>query len=195
MAKIILLRDVRLSFDVLGEPEAFQGKGKPRWSATFLVPASDPQKAMVDKVLEEVAVEKWAAKAKTHLLNILPDPKGCCWMDGARKAYDGYEGNFALSTHRPQDKGRPIVMDNDKSPIYQPNNELYPGKAGRIFAGCYVDAQVELWAQDNENGKGLRATLLVIQRRRTGDSFGGGTVPTADAFGEITEGADADDLS
>lgn len=195
MAKIILLRDVRLSFDTLGKPEDYKGNQKFRWSATFLVPVNDPQKLMVDKTLEEVAAEKWGAKAKTHLTNILSDPKGCCWQDGARKGYDGYEGMFALTTHRPQEKGRPIVMDNDKSPIFMPDNTVYPGKAGRLFGGCYVDAQLEIWAQDNTNGKAMRGTLLVVQRRRTGDSFGGGTTPTADAFAEIADGADADDLA
>ena len=192
MGKILNLRDVRLSFPVLGEPERYQNKpDQPlKWSATFLISISDPQKALIDKAIEETAVEKWAAKAKIHLSNILPDPKGCCWQDGNRKVYDGYADCFALTAHRYADKGRPLIMDNDRSPIYQADNQLYPGKAGRIFGGCYVDCQVQLWAQDNTSGKGLRAELLVIQRRRKGDSFGGGAAPDDSAFESIEEGVD-----
>ena len=41
----------------------------------------------------------------------------------------------------------------------------------------------------------MRATLLGIQRQRDGDAFSGGVAPDPDAFEEITEGGDADDLS
>lgn len=194
MGAKLMLKNVRLSFPTLGEPEQFQGKGPFRWSAVCLVPTTDAQKAMVDKALEQVATEKWGAKAKIHLSNILPDPKGCCWIDGGRKAFDGYEGHWALSAHRKQDDGRPLVMDADKSPIYQADGTLYPGKEGRIYAGCYVNMQVEIWAQENSNGKGLRATLLGIQYAGKGDAFGGGARPSADEFGEVAEGSDADDL-
>lgn len=183
----------RLSFSCLGSPEQYQGKGPFRWSAAILVPADSASRKLVDTTLEEVAKEKWGAKAATHLKNILPDPKGCCWIDGDRKAYDGYAGHWALSAHRGQEKGRPIVIDNDKSPIYQDNDVLYPSKAGRLFDGCWVNAKVEIWPQDNAQGKGLRATLQVIQRVKKGDAFGGGTPPTAEDFGEIEDDGDDED--
>lgn len=195
MGKILMLNDVRCSFLVLGEPEDYKSNQKFRWSATALIPYESPIKAAVDAALKEVAKEKWEKKWQSVYENIIVDPKGCCIIDGKRKEYDGYQGHWALTAHRPQDKGRPLVLDNDKSPIYKPNNELYEGKAGRIYSGCFVNMQVEFWAQDNDTGKGLRATLLGIQRVRNGDAFGGGVAPNADSFGEITDGADADDLS
>lgn len=195
MGTPLILKDVRLSFPTLGKPEQYQNQGAFRWSAVLLVPAESIYKKQVDRALEDVAVAKWGAKAKTHLANILMDPKGCCWIDGARKAYEGYEGMFALSAHRRETEGRPEVRDNDLTPIYGPDGNFYPGKAGRIYGGCYVDAQVEFWAQENAQGKGLRATLLVLQRRRAGDSFGGGSTPTTEGFEAIEEGADADDLT
>ena len=85
--------------------------------------------------------------------------------------------------------------DNDLSPIYKPTHELYEGKAGRIYGGCYVNAQVELWGQKAPAPEGLRCALMVVQRLRDGDSFGGGSVTDAGAFGEVTDGAAADDLS
>lgn len=196
MGQKIMLTNVRCAFLVLGEPEQYQGKGAFRWSATALVPYGSDLKKQVDAALEATAKEKWDKKAAGYLAAILPDPKGCCWQDGARKPdYDGFAGHFALSAHRYQDKGRPLVMDRDKSPIYKPDNTIYEGKGGIIYSGCYVNMQIELWAQENNNGRGLRATLLGIQKVRDGDAFGGGSAPVADDFAEVADGADADDLT
>ena len=214
MSSKIFLHDVRLSFPPLGEPEDFGGKkqkdtDKRRWSATGLLGTDTLAQAcdangrptgpkvnaieLVNDALKKAATEKWEKKAAVHLGNILPDPKGCCFVDGNRKEYDGYQGKWALSAHRNEDQGRPLVLDNDRSPIYKPDNALYEGKAGHIFGGCYVNLHADIWAQDNASGKGLRAGLLGVQRVRTGDSFGGGSAPTADAFGDVADGADAPD--
>jgi hypothetical protein len=104
-------------------------------------------------------------------------------VDGARK---DMAGTFHLSAHRKENEGRPLVMDSDRSPIYKADGTLYDGKAGRLYAGCFVHMHVELWAQDNQAGKGLRATLLGVMFAGDGDSFGGGARPDADAFGEPT---------
>jgi hypothetical protein len=193
----IMLNNVRCAFLVLGEPEEFQpGDGKPRWSATALVPYNSETAARVVKTLEEVAKEKWEKKWQAYYEAIMADPKASCWTDGKRKPdYDGFAGHWALSSHRPRDKGRPLVMDTDKSPIYQQDNAIYAGKGGRIYSGCFVNMQVEIWAQENSKGKGLRATLLGIQRFKDGDAFGGGAAPQADDFAEIADGADSDDLT
>lgn len=195
MGQKLMLNGVRCAFLVLGEPEDYNGNGRFRWSATALVPYGSPTKKAVDDALRAVAVEKWAKKADAYLENILADAKACCWTDGKRKPdYDGFAGHFALAAHRPRDKGRPICFDRDKSPIYKPDNSLYEGKAGRLYAGMFVNMQVEIWAQDNKDGKALRASLLGIQAFKDGDAFGGGAAPNADDFGEIADGADADDL-
>lgn len=195
----LMLSGVRCSFLTLGEPEYFQGqKTKPtdkrRWSATGLVPYESPLRKQIDDALKKTAQEKWEKKWEAFYENIILDPKGCCWVDGKRKDYDGYKGHFALSAHRNEDQGRPLVLDTDKSPIYKPDNDLYEGKAGRIYSGCFVNMQVEIWAQDNKTGKGLRATLLGVQRVKDGDAFSGGAAPDSEDFGEIAEGAEADDL-
>jgi len=205
----IMLKDVRLSFPDLGEPQRYQDNpsNAPRWGATLLVPEDSAQRKLVDKAVRDVLTEKFGAKCKATskktaqqvlddlIDEILADKKASAWVDGNKKPYDGYDGNMALTAYRYADKGRPIVMDNDMSPIYAADNTLMPGKGGRIYGGCYVNAKVEIWAQDNKNGKGVRATLMAIQRNRAGDAFGGGAAPSATGFEEVGEGADADDLS
>jgi Protein of unknown function (DUF2815) len=192
----IMLTNVRLAFPELGDPKDYQGNKRFRWSATALVPYGSPQRAMVEKALLAVAVEKWGKKGQALYEACIGDKQTTCWLDGKKKPdYDGFEGHFALTAHRPMDKGRPIVFDKDKSPIYKPDNTLYEGKAGRLYAGMFVNFQCRFWAQDNANGKALRAELLGVQAFKDGDAFGGGAAPDPDAFAEVTEGADADDLA
>lgn len=194
----IMLNGVRSAFLVLGEAERYQNKPdqKPRWSATALVPYNSSTFKQVEAAIEAAAKEKWEKKWQAYLEAIKADPKASAWTDGKRKPdYDGFAGHFALAAHRYEDKGRPLCLDKDKSPIYKPDNTLYEGKAGVLYSGCYVNMQVEIWAQDNNNGKAIRATLLGIQKFKDGDAFGGGATPQADDFGEIAEGADADDLA
>ncbi len=216
MGKILFIENARLSFNDLGEPTWFGGKpqrpGQPRqWSATgIIIPgettvklcdaagkpagASLPAKDAIDKAVQEVAQEKWPKDFAQKLKAILPDPKGCAFTDGDLKTYAGYAGNWILAAKRDETKGRPLVIDNDRSPIYKADNSLYEGKAGRLFSGCWVNMHVELWAQDNTSGKAIRCGLLGVQRLpRAADAFGGGAAPIADAFGDVADGAGADD--
>lgn len=200
MGSVITLKGGRGSFLTLAEPEFFGGvKSKPtdkrRWSGTLLLPYKDPQIEALDAIIEEVGKAKWEKKWATIRENVFTTPNLFFKMDGKRKDYAGYEGHWALSAHRNEDKGRPLVLDSDKTPIFMSNNELAPGKGGRLYSGVFMNMQLEVWAQDNPSGKGIRATLLGIQRVRDGDAFAGGAAPNADAFDEIEEGADADDLT
>lgn len=186
----------RLSFEILGEPKRYQDdpKNKPRWSATFLIPADNPFKKEMDLMLQKVAQEAWGKKWESFYKEVIIDKKGCCWIDGNRKSqYAGYEGSFALTAHRDAKDGRPHVLDNSGAPIYNAQNELNPGMAGRLFGGCYVRGEVEIWAQ--KDCQGLRAGLLQIQRVKRGDAFGGASAPTAGALAAIADDdEDEDDL-
>jgi hypothetical protein len=198
MARKIMLTNVRLSFPVLGEPERYQNKPdqKPRWSATALIPNSDKaQHKLLHETMKAVAEEEWKAKAGTILAGILSDRKSCCFVDGKTKDYEGYQDAWALTAHRYVASGRPLVLTATREPVYKADNSFYEGMAGRIYSGCYANFQCEIWAQDNANGKAIRATLLGVQFLRDGDAFGGGVAPRADDFGDVSEGADADSLA
>ncbi len=200
----------RLSYPMLDEPQDYQGNKKFRWGAVFAVPKeikgangkmiANPQIAIVDQAIRDVAKETWNTKAKNWekiLPEVLLDKKGCCWVDGGRKAKNPQDEFWMLTAYRYLKNGRPLVYDSNMEPIYKPDNSIFPGKAGRLYPGVWVKGKVELWAQDDTsgNGFGMRCGLLVVQRLRDGDSFGGGSVPTSEGFGAIEEGADADDIS
>lgn len=212
----LLLKGVRSAFLVLGEPEDYQGNKRFRWSSTFLIPYKHPLLAEVKKGMLFVAEAKWGKKGASYYESVIEDKQTTCIIDGKKKPdYDGYAEHWALTAHRPQNSGRPLVLDTDLSPIYMTEeqlakhkqarkedpelpvvelNEVVPGKAGRIYSGCFVNAKIKFWCQDNDNGKAIRAELLTVQSLFRGDSFGGGAKPTSDDFEAVAEGADDDDL-
>lgn len=181
----ILLRNVRIAFPSLFEAKTVNGEGEPAFSATFIIPTDHPAVADINKAIEAVAKEKWGAKA-ADTLKIIKAKGNTCLRDGADKAnYDGFEGNFYMSS---RSKQRPLVLDRDKSPLVDAD--------GKPYAGCFVNATVELWAQDNNFGKRVNAQLKAVQFDHDGDAFGGGGVPaTPDDFDDLTSGADAGELA
>ena len=105
--------------------------------------------------------------------------------DGDLKAtYDGFAGNLYVSARNPI---RPLVLNSDKSPLTEAD--------GKPYAGCYVNVSLELWAQDNNYGKRVNATLMGVQFYCDGDAFAGGGVASEDDFDDVSNGATADDLA
>jgi hypothetical protein len=69
-----------------------------------------------------------------------------------------YEGKMTIKAST---KKRPLVIDRDKSPITEDDNIVY--------AGCYVNAIVTLWGQNNQFGKRVNAQLDGVQFVRDGE--------------------------
>lgn len=187
MAQKVVLRDVRLSFPDLFEAVQYQGQGPHNFRASFLMPPDHPSRAAVDAAIQAVAKEAWKDKATGYLSSLTSNSQKCCFFDGSTKTYEGYPGNWVLTAVRDQSKGRPLVVDGQMQPLTVAD--------GKPYAGCYVNASVELWPQDNKYGRGIRCTLLSVQFWRDGDAFGGGSAPTLDDFEALAVGADAGSLA
>lgn len=183
----VKLSNVRLSFPDLFVATQFDGKGPFNFGAQFLVTPGSANDKEIRKALAQVAKDKWGAKAAAMLKGIEGNSQKYCYIDGDTKDYDGYAGMWALSSKRGQDKGRPLVVNTDKTPLVQAD--------GKPYAGCFVNASVEFWAQDNSFGKGLRCTLLGVQFFKDGDAFSAGSAPSEDDFESIDAPETADDLA
>lgn len=182
----ILLKDVRLAFPNLFEPTTVAGEGKPRYSATLLFPADHPQLADIKTKIDALAKDKWREKAAGILAGLYKTGK-VALHDGDEKAqYDGFSGNMFVAAAS-QENAPPTVID-------QARNAL-SAKSGKPYAGCYVNASLEFWVQDNQWGKRVNCTLRGVQFLRDGDSFSAGRPADADEFEEVTEGAGADDFA
>jgi len=176
---IITLKKVRLSFPHLFQPQV-QPDGKKTFGASFIFPADHSAKADIEAAIKAVAKEKWGAKADAELKALNASGRTCL-RDGDTKAYDGYAGNWFLSA---SSKTRPQVIDKDTSPLDE--------SSGRPYGGCYVVGSVDIWAQDNQFGKRVNATLRWVQFAADGDSFGGGKPITEEEFTALSDDEIAD---
>lgn len=182
----LVLQNLRLSFPDLWTAKQYNGEGPFNYGATFLLPKNDKQVAAVLKAMSDAAAEKWGAKAAPNLAAARANPQRCFMVDGETKAYDGYAGHWALTAKRAQDKGPPLVLDLNRAPITSAN--------GRVYAGCFVNCSIDVWAQDNSFGKGIRATLLGVQFAGDGAGFAAGAPPSEDDFADLSV-AGGDDLA
>ena len=191
-----MLKNVRIAFcNSLHKPEQVNGEGQYRRGAVLLIPEDDPQKAMLDKVIEDAIAAKWPdAKKRAPIVAELQKKDRICFRDGNDKAekYDGFAGMWALSANgkggdTPEEAGQVILLDQAKQPLTV--------ASGKPYAGCYVNASVEVWVQDNQWGKRVNCTLRGVQFVRDGDAFGGGAPASADEFEAVTDGANAEDFA
>ncbi len=175
----IKLNNVRLSFAQLFEAKTVNGEGKPAFSASFLINPNDPQIAAINAAIEAVAKDKWGVKADANLKVMRAADKTCLHSGDLKANYEGFEGMMYISSRNAL---RPLVIDVDKTPLV--------AEDGKPFSGCYVNASLELWAQDNNYGKRINATLMGVQYFKEGESFSGGGVASTDDFDDLS----ADDL-
>jgi hypothetical protein len=178
------LNNVRIAFANIFEAKSVQGEGDPRYSAAFIINPKSADVAAIEAAIEATAKEKWKDKAPA-ILKKLKEEKRVAFqraprVNGDGEVYPGFEGMFSLNAGN---KSRPLVIDRDKTPLTAAD--------GKPYSGCYVDASVEFWAQDNQYGKRINATLRGVQFRADGDSFGGGAPASTDEFDDLSEGSDA----
>jgi hypothetical protein len=174
MSKIIL-KNVRISFPSLFKKATYNGE-ETGFEGTFLINKEDQadQAEAIQNAIKDLI--------KTNLKSAKLQPDKICLRDGDLVEYDGYADHFSIKA---SSKKRPLVIDRDKAPLVEED--------GRPYSGCYVNASIELWAQDNNYGKRINATLLAVQFFKDGEPFGdnsSGSLSDFDAFGDD----DSDDI-
>jgi hypothetical protein len=179
----LTLRNVRLSFPTLWEPEVINGQGEPKFSAAFLLPRDHKQIAEFNAAVDQVAKDKWAAKSATVLKASKAKDRHPL-HDGDTKTFAGFEGQYYVNA---SNLVRPKIKDRDGKADLIPSD-------GKPYAGCYVNAIIELYAQDNKHGQHVNCTLLGVQFVADGEAFAGGGTASDDDFEDLG-GEDEDDLS
>lgn len=192
MSDIIYLSNVRVSFPQLVEPKKTtneKGEVRTAWSADFILPPDSQQYKQVMQQYMTLAADKWKERAQTIMQMIQADRKSRCYGNGAEKVnkttllpYDGYEGNAyvsAISNRQPQ-----MIQPNGQ-PVDASNSMAYQAIARGVYGGCYVNAAIRLWLQENIHGRGVRCDLVAIQFSKDGDAFGGGGADVTGMFGAV----------
>ncbi len=168
----IKLKNVRLSFPSLFQTEQFGAEDTGKYAATFILDKEEHAehikeiKAEIDRLMKE------------ELKGKIPSDK-VALKDGDDMGRPEYEGKMTI---KGSTKKRPLVVDRDKSPLSESDDKPY--------AGCYVNAIVSLWAQNNQYGKRINASLEGIQFSEHGEPFGTGGID-ADEFDDFDDGDDA----
>jgi hypothetical protein len=197
MGTIVQLKHVRIAFiDELFEPGQYEGKGDFRHTATFIVEPGSANDKAIQAAIQTEAVNAWQKKADTMLEDLRGDKKAFSYQknkkDKTGEVYEGFEDRYALAAVRKAKDGKPLFLHNLKDPETGKAQRL-TGKEGIIYAGCYVNAKVEMWAQVGTY-RGMRCGLLGVQYDAPGDSFGGASRVSDDGFDAI-EAEETDDLA
>lgn len=182
MAKVKLI-NARLAFPDLFEATQYEGQGKFRYNATFLIVPGSANDIAVQKAIQETGLEYYEKKWKAQYESIKGNPQKFCYQPGDAKEYDGYQGLMVLSAHRQQTDGRVVVIDADKSPLTAAD--------GKPYGGCYVNATVGFFGYKQG---GIGAGLTAVQFAKHGDAFSGAGTGRLEDFDSLEEGADAESL-
>ena len=163
MSKIIL-KNVRVSFPSLFKKGSFNGE-ETKYEATFLLNKEEHADSIAEikaQIADLVKVNLKGAKVPADKL---------CLRDGDEVEYDGYAGCYSIKCST---KKRPIVIDRDRSPLTEDDNKPY--------GGCYVNASIDFWVQNNAYGKRVNSTLLAVQFAKDGAPFADGSTGDVNDF-------------
>ena len=181
----VKLKNVRLSFAHLFKPQKSKDGGDPKFNCSFLLDKTK-QRDQIDLIkaaINEVKKAKWGdnpPKIKGDKL-CLRDGEPADPDSGEREAlYDGYAGMLYLSASNAK---RPAVVDRDRTPLAEAD--------GRPYSGCFVNAIVNIWAQDNDYGIRINASLEAVQFVKDGEAFGAKPIDPNKAFDDLGDDDDA----
>lgn len=191
----VILKDVVLSFFNGYEPSKDRKDSrtdeiiKGNFNANFLMEkgtsATGANVAKIKKAAHDAKVKKWGEnEAKWPKLK----PEKLCLRDGDLEDYEGYANHLYLSANNKQ---KPQIISNRKG---KDGKWMEPeqGTPGAPYSGCRVNALVRIWAQDNEHGKRVNASLEVVQFLKDGTPFGAAPVDPNEKFGDDMVGDEAE---
>lgn len=184
MAKKIVLRNVRLSYEHIFTPSAFEDNQEPKYSATFIIPKDHNDLSAARKAMLEAGQESFPAEFKGTEW-----PRGfTCSLRDADVATDST--GTILSEKNPAYKGcwimdansahRPLVINRNKSAITEAD--------GIIYSGCYVNASLNAAGYTfGKVKKGVKCYLNGVQFVADGERFG---ADVSDDFDALDGGED-----
>lgn len=178
---IVKLPGVRLSFPHLFQAHSMEEGQEKKFSATFLLDDKEhgPLLDQIEKLIDRLALDEF--KKKTSFKS--------CLRDGNEKLeLEGYgDGKFFIPASR---KTRPAVVRLKLNEHGEKEYIDISEEEGLIYAGCYVNAVIRLWVQNNKWGKRVNAELRVVQFLKDGESFGSGRVKPEEDLEGMPDGGD-----
>ena len=177
MSTRIMLKNVRLSFPALFEPQV-DDKGVPKYQATFLIPKDD--KANLGRLEQAVKEAAQAGKDKKFEGKIPTKFRNDPIRDGEERDRAEFQDCMFIAA---RNKVQPQVVDSQVNPIIDQSE---------VYAGCYVNATVTAFAYNFEGVKGISWSLGNVQKVKDGEPFGASNIRAESEF-EAFEAEDEGD--
>lgn len=211
----VKLNNVRIAFcESIFEAKAFAGSDDKRYGAKFPIDPKSEHHKTLEAALNAVASEEWGAtKGPQILAQLRKDGKVCYVLEPYTNkdgdVYAGFDGMYTLGAGQAEDKGRPLIVGpagvsseaqkeaNRSYTAPNKNGVMFPiltARDGKPYSGCYVNATLEIWPQDNKFGRRINCNLKGLQFVKDGDAFGGGAPASPDDFDDLGVG-EADSLA
>lgn len=188
----------RVSFPWLVEPQKTtnqDGSTSLSYNCDLIFPPTDAGYAKFMQEYARLAGEKWKENAQAAMQQIHLDRKKRCYAQGEEKTnsktfqtLDGYAGMVCITTKTPR---QPQIIDSQGKQIDVKNDLAIRAEASKIYGGCYVNAVIKPWLQENKHGIGVRCDLIAIQFREDGPAFGSAPVDTSGMFAAVAAPAAA----
>lgn len=171
----IVLTNVRLSYAHLDKPYSNNG-GEPKYSATILVPKTDP--ANRQKI--DAAIRAATARMREKKGNSFPaTPKTSVHDGDGVRPSDGQpfgdecKGCWVFTA---SSKTQPDCRDQYKQPLLD-GSELY--------SGVWAHVGVTFFGYDSGSNKGIGVALDTVMKARDGEPLGGMRASADDDFADI----------
>lgn len=175
LSVLLRLRNVRLSFPQLWEKKQF-ADGKPEYSAQFLIEKGTEEFKLATTAYKRICETRFGGKEPKDL-------KYRCVKSCSEFDYDGYEDDMIVLVAKGKENA-PHVLDKDLTPLLKGSS--------RPYAGCYVNAVVQVYGWKAPHGFGVGADLKAVQFVRDGEPFGSRGMEIEDMF-DVEDGDDDDD--
>ncbi len=197
-AAMIFVSNARLSFPWIVDPQVKKndaGLENRSYNCDLIMSEQDPAYQKFMQTYAAMATEKWKQNAPAAMQMIHADRKTRCYGSGAERVnkktfqpYDGYVGNVYISARSAR---QPQIIRADGTPVDPSNTMELRSVASKLYGGCYVNAVIKPWLQENSNGLGVRCDLIAIQFAKDGDAFGAGAADVTGFFQPVAQAAPA----
>lgn len=173
---------VRLSYFYGFQPYIGDDPTKPNFGTHLIMTPDHPSIPAIKAAQRAVAVAMWGTDADSVMTQLAAKDR-LVLHDGSvsKPGNDAYKGMIYVSAN--SGKKRFTIVDADRTPLVE--------SSGRPYSGCWANAIIQVWAQQNKWGKGVNAQICGVQFVKHGEAFGGGRVASADEFTVLATSTDA----
>ncbi len=162
--------------------------GEAKFEVTLILKPGGANEKAVQNAIAQVAKEKYGDDWQELYKEFADDQKGLrkgnLKRDRAEQIYDGFEGNSYVVA---KNVNRPAVFTRS-------NVAVVAGEAGFPYAGCHVNAEIDVWALKKPGvKKRIVINILGAQMSRDGDAFSAAPPPsTASTFQNLSAADDGE---